>query len=661
MQPTFGEQRVAKLLSNLPNKQHFFWKAEPRLNHAHSAHLQPDFIVVSAYSGVIVLEIKDWVKILKANQDQLTIRRRDGTEMDYINPVRTAQQYAHNLIDIFRGRAELLHNKGKYKGKLTFPVAYAVVLSNISSEIIQQGVNHNIWREGEIISREALRSPSTFEEALSQVPMVFSARDTISEAALSIIRGVIDPQLIVTDSAGRDNGTLSIAQEAIIVESAKSFQLQRLNLTPEGVPDAVQDMLQETLQPEFDVRMIRGVAGSGKTLILTHRARHLIEQHPTAKILVVTYNKALRNVLQQQIGHDLVETLSFHRVCYKITNTWIENSRSTEEWLMRHEAETLQQLNLSAEFVAAEIAYRKDLFLWDDNAYLGVERKGRELRLTRETRSIINGIFNRYLDFQRRKNCWDWADAPHQALEALENGHPLRHYYDAVLIDEAQDFAPSWIAVIKQILKPRGYLFMCEDPSQSIFRLHSWQERGVSIVGRTRILNVPYRSTRAISEVAHRLIEGDTSIQDQVKPELKTYALVEGQPPILAHYDSEASEVASVRQSVQYLVDRGVSPKQIAILCPHKKQKANYANELRSGIFVANFFAMKGLEFRVVFIPHLHTLFDEAEGSDISKQKRLLFTAMTRACEQLTLSFCGKLPAPLAMLNLKVQAATLTQ
>lgn len=660
MQPTFGEQRVTKLLNNLPNKQHFFWKAEPRLNHAHSAHLQPDFIVVGAYLGVIVLEVKDWVKIVTATQDQLTIRRRDGTEMNQTNPIRIAQTYAHNLRDMFKERAELLHNRGKYQGKLNFPVAYAVVLSNISREIVQQCIDHNIWREGEIIDREALRSPSAFEEALSQIPMAFSLRSTVSPSALDVIRGVIDPQIIVRDSEEHDNGTLSFAQEAIIAETAKSFQPQQLNLTPEGIPDAVQDMLDETLQPELDVRMIRGVAGSGKTLILTHRARHLIEQHPSAKILVVTYNKALRGALQQQIAHDSVETLSFHRVCYKITNVWIENTRTAEEWLRCHETETLQRLNLSAEFVAAEIAYRKDLFLWDNDAYLAVERKGRELRLTREARMGINIIFDRYIDFQHKKKSWDWEDTPHKALEALENGHPLQHYYDAVLIDEAQDFAPSWIAVIKQILKPRGYLFMCEDPSQSIFRLHSWQERGVSIVGRTRILNVPYRSTRAISEVAHRLIEGDTSIQDQVKPELKTYVLVEGQPPTLENYPSESAEVASIRQAVEHLVDSGISPKQIAILCPHKRQKANYANELRSGICVANFFAMKGLEFRVVFIPHLHTLFNGAEDTDIGKQKRLLFTAMTRACEQLTLSFCGELPASLAMLNLEVQTVAAT-
>lgn len=299
--------------------------------------------------------------------------------------------------------------------------------------------------------------------------------------------------------------------------------------------------------------------------------------------------------------------------------------------------------------------YRKDLCLWDNNAYLTIERKGRERPLNAQAREIINGIFERYREFQRAENFWDWSDMPHKALEALQNGHELRHSYDAVLIDEAQDFAPSWIAVIKALLKPRGYLFMCEDPSQSIFRLHSWQERGVSVVGRTRILTVPYRSTRAISEVAHRLLEGDPFVQDRVQPDLRTYDLPEGELPVLFQCASEQEEVACVRQTVQELLAQGFKAEEIAIFVSYKTE--TYYQDRRP-VRVIKLLAMKGLEFRAVIVPHVQTIFEGIDEAELSKAKRLLFTAMTRACEKLYMTFSGALPSPLTALGLTPQPYT---
>jgi superfamily I DNA/RNA helicase len=279
---------------------------------------------------------------------------------------------------------------------------------------------------------------------------------------LDVIRGVIDPHLIVRDSANRDVGTLSFPQEAVVVEQPKSFMPQQPQLLPNGVPSSVADTLEEDLQPELDVRLIRGVAGSGKTLVLVERARRLSERYPDRRILVVTFNKNLANALREQLAEATVEVQHFHKLCYDIIGDphyRSHDARQVALWLERNESAALRALNLPADFVAAELEYRKDLFLWDNNAYLAVERKGRERPLNAQAREIINGIFERYCAFQRAAKFWDWADMPHKALEVLQNGHALRQSYDAVLIDEAQDFAPSWIAVIKALLKPRGYLF----------------------------------------------------------------------------------------------------------------------------------------------------------------------------------------------------------
>lgn len=54
-------------------------------------------------------------------------------------------------------------------------------------------------------------------------------------------------------------------------------------------------------------RLIRGVAGSGKTLILASRAKMLSKENPDWKILILCYNISLANSIQQMIIHMLNE------------------------------------------------------------------------------------------------------------------------------------------------------------------------------------------------------------------------------------------------------------------------------------------------------------------------------------------------------------------
>src|SRR5699024_12079903 len=53
--------------------------------------------------------------------------------------------------------------------------------------------------------------------------------------------------------------------------------------------------------------LIRGVAGSGKTLILASRAKLLAKQHPDWKILILCYNISLASYIQLMIHHMIQE------------------------------------------------------------------------------------------------------------------------------------------------------------------------------------------------------------------------------------------------------------------------------------------------------------------------------------------------------------------
>lgn len=64
--------------------------------------------------------------------------------------------------------------------------------------------------------------------------------------------------------------------------------------------------------------LLHGVAGSGKTVVLICRARHLLARHPNWRILVVCYNRVLADYLRGVIGaHERLEVLHFHRWCWR--------------------------------------------------------------------------------------------------------------------------------------------------------------------------------------------------------------------------------------------------------------------------------------------------------------------------------------------------------
>jgi superfamily I DNA/RNA helicase len=256
----------------------------------------------------------------------------------------------------------------------------------------------------------------------------------------------------------------------------------------------------------------------------------------------------------------------------------------------------------------------------------------------------------------------DWSDIPFLTLSKLEEGHELKNTYDVILIDEAQDFAPSWIKVVKALLKPDGTLFMCDDPNQSMFRFFSWREKGVPVVGRTKHLRVPFRSTREITQVAHSLFSVDSTIpiEEAITPDLDTYELVEGDKPRLIECRTLDEEVKFVEQTAFSNLAEGIPASQIAILCHSRKHVKYWAHLRTKGFYVEHFDKMKGLEFKVVLIPQLQTSFQhELVSQDefyITEKRKRIFTAMTRARDSLMLSYHGNtFPEELAAIEPYIQ------
>jgi superfamily I DNA and RNA helicase len=68
--------------------------------------------------------------------------------------------------------------------------------------------------------------------------------------------------------------------------------------------------------------------------------------------------------------------------------------------------------------------------------------------------------------------------------------------FDAILIDEGQDFSEDMFVILLKMLKPGGDLVVSLDSYQDLYRRRaSWKSLGIKASGRTRHLRKVYRNT----------------------------------------------------------------------------------------------------------------------------------------------------------------------
>jgi hypothetical protein len=631
---TSGEKRVESLLIQLSGKGKHYFVAEPSIP-SRDGTLHPDFIVGCWEQGVAVIEVKDWLQFLAdSDAEQVSIKQANGTKKTFTNPGKTAWNYATAVADILQRDPTLL---ATFRGqeKLCFPWQEVVIFPNIHQEKLNQLMQLRVLPDGIALGRESLRNLDTFEAALKSLPWRFTMNKPLKQIQQDSIRVILKPTLRVGET-----GVLSPLQELLSEEAI-------------------------SVAEDNNLRLVRGIAGSGKSLVLERRVRFVREKQPELKLLVMAFNEQLEKNLRLRIDDDTVEVHTFHSVCARIIRTANRDWRgpsSLRGWLQHYWGGYIEEQGMSVDFVSEEIGWRKDIDLIDNMKYLVSKRAGRGVPLIEEKRQIINEIFDDYRKYQdglRLKNqLWeDWHDVPALAMRALKENpnHDLLGFYDVILLDEAQDFAPTWIAVVRKLLREGGTLFICDDPTQSLFRQFSWKQKGIEVRGRTRILRVPFRSTREINLAAHALVEADALLgtsPDIVKPLLDSPDIQTGKMPLLASCSKKDVEERFVQREIEELCASGISGDQIAILCHNGKDIDRWAwMKNKYGITVMSFDKMKGLEYRAVFLPGLETAFvikDKLNREhNISKNRQRVFTGMTRARQLLALSHLGDLPPEL--------------
>lgn len=658
---TFGEKKVFALLQqNLP-KEYTVYVETPIRQKRELRY--PDFIILTNY-GVIVLEVKDWVIIQSAHPQGAEVRTRSGETRHELNPVTVARGFAIALSNELNGR--LL---GGDPGE-TVPWSYATVLINLPASTITR--LRSAWGEEFVLGQADLENPDLLQDRIKNTFPVRHMR-ALTRRELDSIRAVIYP-VVEFEQEGRPPVVLDFQQERLVAEPPRSETPAAGQKTPRADRAAAQEQLfegplapepaaaqpSETLPPlgerlsqNVAIRLVRGFSGSGKTLVLIQRARFLAAQYPEWKIAVLTYNKPLQERLDAVFRGSSIEPRTFHNLLNKLVYAPSGQESNLEEWLAGREGEfpILQQLDTRS--LCREINWLREMGAVRREEYLALERHGigKDSRLNTTQRAAVFDLCEHYRAYLCETGRWDYPELPFIALRAIESGKLALERFDAVLIDEAQDWAPAWFCVINHLVDPdHGLIFLADDPSQSIYRSFSWKEKGIHVVGRTRWLRVPYRNTYEIYRAAYSLIAGRDEIQaaladegELVEPVLSCDEMRRGPAPLLRRFSGVQEEHTFIRERALALTHEGIPPNQVAVLVRYRADVEPLEAALRgSGVRVHPIHSFKGLEMEAIFLPHLQKTFHKEDEE--TAERRLIYMAMSRARSRLYLTYAGKLP-----------------
>lgn len=272
--------------------------------------------------------------------------------------------------------------------------------------------------------------------------------------------------------------------------------------------------------------MVRGGAGTGKTVVAMHRAKYIADQLATdelrqgQKVLVTTFTTTLAKHIESNLktlcprhmsgSSPRIEVISLDRwarqyLKKKQFNRQVVTSEEDQDkianlWLDVFDTYTFPE-GLSEAFVKAEweqIVQAKGL---DDlTSYLKASRSGRGTPLNRAKRKELWNIFAFYRAKLLQSGLLERDDVYREAIPLLMSEHG-KNGYASVIVDEAQDMGEQAFKLIRALIPEslagdKNSIFIVGDENKRTYnRCPSIPACGINIVGRSRKLRLNYRTT----------------------------------------------------------------------------------------------------------------------------------------------------------------------
>jgi superfamily I DNA/RNA helicase len=158
-----------------------------------------------------------------------------------------------------------------------------------------------------------------------------------------------------------------------------------------------------------------------------------------------------------------------------------------------------------------------------------------------------------------------------KALNKVNRGERRIRPFDAILVDEAQDFNNGMLKTISGLLAPKGDFIIALDPLQDLYRRKaSWRSLGIEASGRTHYLKKAYRNTIEIFEFTQRFIGAISPIEEQMSLLPQDFAH-HGDPPDIRRFESTEEIEAFLVDDISDSINKdGFKRSEIAVIYDDK-------------------------------------------------------------------------------------------
>ena len=325
--------------------------------------------------------------------------------------------------------------------------------------------------------------------------------------------------------------------------------------------------------------MVLAGPGSGKTTVITHRVRCLVEGYGVdpASILVITFTKAAASEMRQRFqklmeGRSLpVSFGTFHAVFFSILKHAYRYDVSNivrEEQRIQLMRELVDRYRIDVEdegefisSILSEISMVKGEMMSLEHYY---SKNCSEEIFKKLYEGYNRGLESRgLLDFDDMLvMCYQLFDQRKDILAAWQSR------YRFILIDEFQDINRVQYEIVKMLAAPENNLFIVGDDDQSIYRFRGAKpeimlgfEKDYPTAKRT-LLGINYRSSSSIVDAAGRLIRHNKM---RFEKEIQAFRGA-GRPVAVMGFPDAHAETRTIVEEIQDYVRMGYHLSDIAVL-----------------------------------------------------------------------------------------------
>jgi len=499
------ERDVARaLVEQLPSDcivyHSYPWLKADRYDHKSKSTLkegETDFVVIVPSHGMLILEVKGGT-IEYEPADMTWYRRIGSNRKEITDPFKQAQKATHFLKD------KICKHAFRNAEKLPFPFGYAVVFPDCK-----------------------YNGPAP----PGALPVIILTTDDL-QYFKKRIPNVLHEWSQMAQPAPMDKGTLDAVQKAI----SPSFQLLPVLFRQvEEQEEKLFRLTQEQIRlldflTNHDRAAIKGVAGSGKTLLARAQAQRFADAG--MHTLLVCFNKALAEWIRDTLPEEYANRITvqhFHGLC--------------SEWC---------------------------------------QRAG--------------------LDFTPTKTDQEkfWREVAAESLiDAIEK---LPDRFDAVVVDEGQDFFTDWWVPLEHINAKgdQGMMYVFYDPAQNLF-----VKEDFSLPDLDRPFSLPTncRNTRRIAAKCGQIIGQEVPTRPDAPEGVETRVI---------EAPSEGDQNRAIEATLdEWIKKSGLKLLQVAILSPSRLKNSSLGGQKRAkipitqnlsdwrggkGILFSTIRAFKGLE-----------------------------------------------------------------